>query len=183
MTLSILTPILVLSEGGGFNPMDLSAGGGTFWTWLIFLLSLPFIWTVVMKKVTVALLERDDKAVLAIAAAEEASRAAETARAEVEVRLGEAQAEALELLGEARERAEVREREIIEEAKASAERLLESAQKAIRAEKDKALMAIREEVVDLSLQAARQVLGRHVGSDDDRRLVRELIGSAKAGQA
>ncbi|MAE28476.1 MAG: F0F1 ATP synthase subunit B [Planctomycetota bacterium] len=182
MTSSLLTPLLALSEGGGFNPMDLAGGGGIFWTWLIFLLSLPFIWTVVMKKVTVALLERDDKAVLAISSAEEASRAAEAARAEVEVKLGEAQAEAAKLLGEARERAEVREREIIEEAKASAEALLENARKSIQAEQDKALNAIRAEVVDLSLNAAGAVLGRNVSADDDRRLVRELIGSGE-GQA
>ncbi|HJO27327.1 MAG TPA: F0F1 ATP synthase subunit B [Planctomycetota bacterium] len=177
MTCSTLIPFLAFSEGGGFNPMDLAGGGGIFWTWLIFLLSLPFIWTVVMKKVSVALLERDDKAVLAIAAAEQASRAAEAARAEVEVRLGEAQAEAAKLLAVARERAEVREREIIEEAKASAEGLLDSARRAIQAEQDKALSAIRAEVVELSLNAAGAVLGRNVSAEDDRRLVGELISS------
>ena len=45
----------------------------------------------------------------------------------------------------------------------------------MQAEQEKALAAIRGEVVDLSLNAASQVLGRRVDSDDDRRLVQELV--------
>ena len=46
---------------------------------------------------------------------------------------------------------------------------------------DEALAAIRAEVVELSLGAATKVLGRNVNSDDDRRLVQELVGGGGEG--
>lgn len=168
----------MLAEGGGFDPLDLHGIGGVLWTWVIFLVALPFMWKIVLGPVSRALEERDDQAVRAIQAAEKASADAEAARAEIEVKLGEARAESARMLQEARERAEARAREL--EAKAAEERTarLESALAEIRAEREKALAAIREEVVDLSMSAASQVLGRNVSSEDDRRLVAELVGGS-----
>lgn len=167
---------------GGFNPLDVSAGGGTFWTLIIFALSLGPIWIFVMGPISRTLLERDEVAAKAIASAEKASSDAEAARAEVEVKLGEARTEAAKLLAEARERAETREREIVEAAKQEAASLVESARDTIRAEQDKALSAIRKEVVDLSLHAAESVLLRSVDSEDNRRLVGELVSSSEASK-
>lgn len=163
------------SEGGGFNPLDMALGGNVLWTWVIFLVALPFIWRIVMGPVTNALEERDQHAARAIAAAEKASAEAEKARADVEIALGQAQAEAVKLMGEARQRAEVREHEIVDAAKQEAAGMVESARKAIRAEQDKAISAIRAEVVDLAMNAAGQVLERNVDHEDDRRLVSELV--------
>ena len=165
------------SEGGGFNPLDLSQGGGMLWTWIIFLAALPFIWKVVMGPITKALTERDAHAAQAIAAAERASEDAEKAKAAVESALAQAQSEAAKLLAEARARGEVRQNEIVEAAKLEATNLVESARKAIRAEQDKAVAVIRNEVVDLSLRAASKVLERNVTSEDDRRLVTELVST------
>lgn len=173
---SLFASPLVLAAEGGFDPFKLTFAGGALWTWVIFLLSLIPIWKMVMGPVTRALLERDELAKRAITQAEKASSEAEAARAEVEVRLGEARAEAQKLLTQARERAEARERELVDAAKAEAAALLENARSQIRAEQEKAVAAIRTEVVELSLSAASKVLDRNVGSDDDRRLVTELVG-------
>lgn len=176
MLLSLVTSTALLSGGeGGFNPVDFAAGGNLFWTWAIFLVSVPLIWIVVMGPVSRALEERDSKAEQAIAAAEKASREAEAARAKLEVTLGEAQAQAARVLADARTRAEARGHEIVEAAKAEAAQLVEGARKAIRTEQDKAIAAIRNEVVELSLGAASKVLERRVTSEDDRRLVHELV--------
>ena len=78
-------------------------------------------------------------------------------------------------MAEARERAEKRGADLVEAAKAEAGSLLENARKAIRAEQDKAISAIRNEVVDLTMNAASKVLERRVTSEDDRRLVAELV--------
>ncbi len=177
MFLSLLSPA---EGGGGFNPLDLAAGGNALWTIVIFVISLPIIWKVVMGPVTHALEERDDHAARAIAAAEKARTEADKARADVEVALGEAQAESAKLLGAARERAEVREKEIVDAAKQEAANMVDSARKAIRAEQDKAISAIRSEVVDLSLSAASQVIQRNVGSEDDRRLVTDLVSQSES---
>lgn len=181
--LAILTPVLglVAPAGGEFNPLDVAGGGGFLWTLVIFLVAAPFMWMVVMGPVTRALEERDGKASRAIAEAQKASSDAERARAEVEVALGEARASAAKLLAEARERAKVREGELVEAAKAEAAGLIESARRTIQAEQQKAIAAIREEVVDLSISGASKVLGRNVGSEDDRRLVADLVGQVKAG--
>jgi F-type H+-transporting ATPase subunit b len=173
--------VLALTEGGGYNPLDPGGLGGTLWTWIIFLVSLPFIWIVVMGPITRALSARDEQALEAIESAKRASQDAEKARAEVEVKLGEAQAGAAKLLSEARERAEKREHEMIELAKKEAEGLRARAAADIETAKEQALTAIRDEVVELSLSAAGQVLKRRVDSEDDRRLVTDLVNATKAG--
>ena len=164
--------------GGGFNPLGMSAPANALWTWVIFIACLPFIWKIVMGPVTKALVERDLEASEAVKLAEKASGDAERARAEVEVKLGEAQAEAAQVMAQARERAETREREIVEAAKSEATAMIATARTNIQAEQDKAIAAIRGEVVELSLNAASRVLSRRVDSDDDRRLVTELVSES-----
>lgn len=168
-------------EGGGFNPLDFTQLGIMIWTLIIFGAALFPIWKIVMGPVTRALLDRDRKAESAIAAAEEARRDTEKARAEVEAQLAQARVEAARTMEAARARAEVREREMTAEATQASEKLLERARAEIRSEQDKAVAQIRAQVVDLSLAAAGKVLERRVDSADDRRLVESLLGSAGAG--
>ncbi len=169
--------LALLSEGTAYNPMDAAGFGGVMWTWIIFLVALPLMWKIVLGPVTTALSQRDAQAFAAIESAEKAAKEAEKVRAEVEVKLGEAQASAAKMLSEARERAEKREHEIIELAKKEADSMRERAKADIDAAKDQALAAIREEVVDISLAAASQVLKRRVDAEDDRRLVAELVSA------
>ena len=173
--------MLALVAEGGFNPLDVSGSGGFIWTLVIFAVSLPLMWKVVFSKVAGSMSERDERASEAIVAAERASAEAEKARAAVEVALGEAQAESAKLLAQARERAKAREDDILENAKKEAKAMIEGAQQTIQAEQEKAISAIRAEVVELSLSAASQVLGRNVGSEDDRRLAQELVSTAEKG--
>jgi len=172
------TIAVVLSGGGGFNPLDFTHLGILFWTWIIFGVALLPIWKVVMGPVSRMLLERDEKTASAIAAAEKAKSDAEAARAAVEANLAEARAEAARTVQAAQARAEAREKEILQEAKTASERLLDRARSEIRAEQSKAVAQIRAQVVELSLAAAGKVLERKVDSADDRRLVESLVGSA-----
>ncbi|MBL8862376.1 MAG: F0F1 ATP synthase subunit B [Planctomycetes bacterium] len=176
-------PILVLAEGGGFNPLDLHGIGGFFWTIVIFALALLPIWKLVMGPVTKALEERDAQAAAGLAAAQKASADAESARAAVDSRLREAQLEAAKIVDAARGRAEVVERELKDQAGREAQALLERAKSEIQAEQAKALTAIRAQVVEVSMHAASQVLKRRVDSADDRRLVEELVAGAAGGKA
>lgn len=173
---------LLSSEGGGFNPLDLNASGGLFWTVVIFLVSLPFIWKMVMGPITKALEARDEQAASAIAAAEKASREAADANAAVQSKLREAQLEAGKLVDAARARAEVVERQLKDDAQKAATAMVERAKAEIKNEEAKALSAIRREVVDVSMNAAGQVLKRKVDGADDRRLVEELVTAAGKGE-
>ena len=172
-------PAFLFLAAGTYNPLDPGTFGQAVWTLLIFGLSIPAIWIVVMKPIVNALEARDDHAKAAIGAAEEAKAEAERVRAEVEVSLGEARAESAREMAEARERGEKRAAEIIADAEKKARDMVESAQATIRAEQDKALAAIRTEVVELSLNAAGKVVGRSVDSEDDRRLVAEVVSGVK----
>lgn len=167
---------------GGFNPIDLATGGNVFWTLVIFAVSVPLIWKLVMGPVTRALEERDERTTRAIAEAEKASKAAAEAQAKLETTLKEAQASAAKSMAEARERAEKRGADLVEAAKTEAGALLENARKAIRAEQDKAIAAIKIEVVELSLRAATKVLERNVGSEDDRRFAAQVVAGEKAAR-
>lgn len=179
ITSTLLTgPALLLSDEGGFNIFDPNTIGNFLWTLLIFLLALPVMWKMVFGPIAAALLERDGKAAEAVNAARAASDDAERARAEVEVVLGNANAEAKKLVASATSRAETRERDIVENAKKEAEAMVTGARSQIEAERDKAVATIRNEVVDLSMKAATQVVGRNVGSEDDRRLVQDIVNAS-----
>jgi F-type H+-transporting ATPase subunit b len=168
---------LLAEESETFNPLDPSFLGIALWTWIIFLIALPFIWKIVMGPVTQSMEARDQRATQAVAAAEEAKRGADQARAEVEARLAEAQAQSARLVAEATARAEARERELIDQAAKESAAMLEHARAEIRNEQNKAVAQIRKQVVDLSLAAAGQVLKRKVDASDDRRLVEELVST------
>jgi F-type H+-transporting ATPase subunit b len=166
------------AEGGGFNPLDLSQGGGLFWTVVIFAVALLPIWKIVMGPIVKALEARDERANAAVAAAAQASKDAEAARAQVEAKLAQAQTEAARMVDAARGRAEAVEKQLKDDAAKQATALLERARTEIRSEQDKALAAIRREVVDVSLSAAEKVIRRKVDSSDDKRLVEELVSAA-----
>jgi F-type H+-transporting ATPase subunit b len=175
----MLLPIaLLLEPEGGFNPLDLSQGGGLFWTVVIFAVALVPIWKMVMGPITRGMEARDEKVASAIASAEKASRDAEAARQAVEAKLKEAQVEAGKLVEAARGRAEAVERQLKEDAAKQANALIERARTEIQNEQDKALSAIRREVVDVTLSAASQVVKRKIDAADDRRLVEELVAAA-----
>lgn len=173
----VMIATLLAEENPTFNPLDPSFSGIALWTWIIFLVALPFMWKVVMGPVAKGLEDRDARAAQAITAAEEAKRGAEAARAEVEARLGEAQREAARMVDAARARAEVRERELVEQAGQESKAMIERARAEIKNEQDKAIAQIRKQVVDLSISAAGQVLKRKVDASDDRRLVEELVSA------
>lgn len=168
------------AAGGGLNPFNPTGFGGILWTWIIFLVGLPLMWKVVMGPITAALEARDEQAAEAVKAAERAREETARAKAEVDSKVAQARAESARLIADARERALAVEKQIVDEATLKAQRATEAAQTAIAAEREKAIAAIRDEVVELSMNGARAVLGRNVGGDDDRRLVSDMVGKLKA---
>jgi F-type H+-transporting ATPase subunit b len=170
----MIASLIPVASEGGFNPLDVQ--GGTFiWTLVIFAIALPFMWKFVFGPITAALYARDVQASEAALAAEKAREEAAKSAAKVEVALGDAQAEAARHLATARERAEARENDIVDKAKREATAMIDSARTQIQAEQEKALATIRAEVVELSLSAASKIIGRRVDSEDDRRLVTDLV--------
>jgi F-type H+-transporting ATPase subunit b len=171
----LLLAIGSLASDQGFNPLDPHLGGNAFWTWVIFLLSLPLMWKVVFGPIAKALIDRDQRAEDAIAKAEQARVAAEKAKADTIAELDRARAETTKLVAEARERSERQAREMMDQAKAEAQRALDKARDEIDAEKARALTEIRQEAVELSIFAARQILKRDMDDETHRRFVGDLL--------
>jgi F-type H+-transporting ATPase subunit b len=167
-------------HGAGFDPFEF-AWGSTFWTWAIFLLSLPFMWKFVFGPITRALADRDQRVVDAANAAEQAKadavKAVDAARAERE----HARAEARQMIQEATSRAERQGHEALRAAQAEAERQLEQVRSEIDAQKHKALLEIREEVVRLAIASAEKILKEKLDASTHERLVGEFLGSVESG--
>lgn len=177
--LTYMTPLL--AEGGGFDPLQFQFGN-TFWTWVIFVISLPLMWKVVFKPITTALYERDQKAESAIAAAEEAKRAAEAARAETESKLEEAKAESQRQIREARERAQAQAKELLEQARREADADRQKAIADIDAERRRAIADIRDLAVDVSLDAASRLIKRDMTGDDQKTFVQGFLKDVESLQ-
>ncbi|MDP6929858.1 MAG: F0F1 ATP synthase subunit B [Planctomycetota bacterium] len=164
-----------LVEGGGFNPFEF-ATGATFWTWAIFLLSLPLMWKVVFGPITRGLAARDQQVVDAAASAEKARNEAEEAAAAARAELDKARADGRQRIQDAINRAEKQAQEAQREAKAEIERERLKASDEIEAAKQRALLEIRKEVVELTISSASRVLQKDLDADDHRRMVQGLLG-------
>ena len=167
-----------LQDNEKFRLFDDFAFGATFWTLVIFGLSLPLMIKFVFGPIVRNLDARDKRVEQAAVAAEEARKAAETAVARAESEREEARAEARKMVQDAQTRAERQAQEAVAVAKAEADRQVDQARQEIEAAKRRALMEIRQEVVDLSLAAAGKILRRDVDDDAHRALVSDFLGPA-----
>ena len=165
---------VLAEEGKQFNPFEW-APGATFWTWVIFLASLPVMWKFVFGPITHALAARDQAVVDAAAAADEARKRAEEAVAQAQAEREEARAEARRMVQEATARAERQAQEAQKAARAEAERQLEKAREEIEAEKRKALLEIRNEVVELAIHSTGRLLRADVDDDAHRSMVASFL--------
>ena len=171
----------MMAEGGGFNPLEISFGQ-YFWTWVIFLVSLPLMWKVVFKPISQALENRDRQAEDAIKSSVEAQRAAEAARKEIEERLEQTRLETQAQLKEARERAEKQANDLLAKARAEAEADRSRAIAEIDAERRRAVAEIRDLAVDVSLDAAGKLMKREMKGDDQKAFVSDFISKADASR-
>lgn len=105
----------------------------------------------------------------------EAKAEAETARAEYEKRLANAESEAEELLFRATKRANERSEEITAEARDEADAMRRRAAEEIAQEKKKAINDIKDDISEISLEIAEQIVGREIREDDHRRLLDSFI--------
>ncbi|MGH7150021.1 MAG: F0F1 ATP synthase subunit B [Planctomycetota bacterium] len=180
----MLRPILLAcalplrSEGGEFNPVNPATWPNLVWTWVIFLAALPLMWKFVFGPIVRALEARDERGRKAVADAEAARDEAKKAEAAVRTRLSEAAGEVAAILARGREQAERQGKELLDKAEADALRRKERALAEIEAARARALEEIRGEVVDLSLLAASEVIGRSLEGPDQRRLVADAIERA-----
>ena len=86
---------------------------------------------------------------------------------------------AADIVAEAKASAEVERNKILEQAALDAEKMKKDAENDIARMEVEAQEAIRKEIVDLALDASKELLGREVTSKDNTRLLEEFIEDIK----
>jgi F-type H+-transporting ATPase subunit b len=151
-----------------------------FWQMLISLANLLILFLILkhflFRPVQRILARRGEEVAQIYTDAETAKSEAESARAEYSARLEGADAEAEEILRRAGARANERSEEIIAEARAEADVLRRRAAEEIAQEKKNAINEIKDDISDLSLEIAEQIVAREVRPEDHRALVDRFIG-------
>src|ERR687898_1248827 len=172
----MLVVALIQQEHAARGPLDVEPGL-MIWTVLVFIILLAilrkFAWPALLGAV-----EARERALEEQLAEAERNRA-EAARllAEHEKLIAEGRASAHALLAEARAAAEKERALAMEKTRQEQEELLERARRDIAAERDRAVADLRREAVDLSLAAASKLMGERLGSESDRKLVTDYLGT------
>ena len=109
---------------------------------------------------------------------EDSQGAAKALREEYERQLSEARETAGEIIQSANHKATLRSEEILNEAQTKAGEMLKKADAQIAKERQKAMNEMKDDISDLALTAARQILGREINSADHERLIEEFIENA-----
>ncbi len=167
------------AEEGAAGPLTVE-GGLMFWTIVVFVLLLlilrKFAWPQVLGAVEAReqMLERQ--------IAETERNRAESARILEEQKrlLAEARTSAHAIVAEAKGLADKERAVVIEKTKQEQDELLQRARREIQGERDRAVVELRREAVDLSLAAASKLIGERLGSDADRQLVLNYLGTLES---
>lgn len=165
---------LLLSGGNGLGSLLEVGASGLFWTPLIFLLSLPFMWKFVFGPITGALEERESSSRNAAAAAEAAREETERLKAAIQDDLEAARREAAKQVADAKARAADREKELMAAAKEEAEKERSRAKAEIEQSLNNAREVLRREAVELGVGVAERVIHREFSDADQTRLVEEF---------
>ncbi len=174
---------VILGAGGGEEKYGLVLPvqwETMIWAWVIFALLFLVLRKLAWKPLLAAVEAREKRIADSLAKAEEVARASAEIARKQEAALAEAHAKAKAVLDEARVHAEEFRKRELEKARQESEGFLERAKKEIALEENRARDALRREVVDLTVQAASQVLGRAVTGADDRRLADQAVSEIVA---
>lgn len=165
---------LLLAGGEGLGTLLDVRSGAFFWTVLIFVVSLPFMWKFVFGPITRALEERESASRNAAAAAEAAREETERLKAAIQDDLDTARREAAKQVADAKARASEREKELMAAAKEEAEKERARAKAEIDQALNSARELLRKEAVELGVGVAERVIRREFSEADQSRLVEDF---------
>lgn len=150
------------------------------WTLVLFLVTFWILAKIAWPMLTKKMEEREVRISEGLRKAEEAeARAQELADRQEEI-LNEARVEAKQLIADSRAAAETQRQSLIEAAQVDIAAERERAKREIDLERARAIDELKKTTVDLTLEASTELLGRELGDDDHRRMVRGLIDELAA---
>lgn len=148
--------------------------------WLIsqiinFTLLLVILRAVLYRPILNMLEERKKRIQESLEEAERVKKEATAQEADFQKRLEEERRRAREAMAQASQAAERAKEEILAQAREEAQRILEQARGQIEYERRQALSQIKDQVAELSILAARQVLGRSLDGKVHREIIAEFL--------
>ena len=169
---------VILGAGGGEEKYGLVLPvqwETMIWAWVIFGLLFVILRKLAWKPLLAAVEAREKRIADSLTRAEELQKASAEIARKQEAAMAEAHAKAKAVLDEARVHAEDFRKRELDRVRQESEGFLDRAKKEIALEESRVRDALRRDVVDLTIQAATQVLGRSVTGADDRRLADEAV--------
>ncbi len=144
-------------------------------TWINLLILSAILRKLLLKPVKNILDQREQEVEELYSSAETAKQEAERYRDQYMTKMAEAGKDAAELLHHAEQTAQKKESAILSEAREKAGRMLRDGQEAARLEQEKQRRKNREQMADLAVLAAEQILHRELNEKDYEALVLKTI--------
>jgi F-type H+-transporting ATPase subunit b len=148
--------------------------GLAIWTWIIFGVLFFLLWKYAFPPLIRSIRDREESIARSVDnAARIERRLAEIEQEHAEM-VKKARAEADEILRQTREEAEAVRQRLLEKAESEARDVLERVRGEITEQRATAVEGLRQEVAGLVLEASEKLIGRSLGSRDDREWAEEL---------
>jgi F-type H+-transporting ATPase subunit b len=154
--------------------------GTSFWTLVIFFTLLFVLTKWAFPPILGYAQAREDRIQKALDDARKAREEARLALEEQRRELAQARDESLKIIAQGKQDAETLRQELLTRAQAEQRELVERAKRDIEREREQAVESVRREAVEIAMAAASHLLHRRVDAEEDRRLVREFLGSTEA---
>lgn len=145
------------------------------WTTINFLILLWALHKFLYKPLIGAIATREREIEGAIKKAREDREEAERLRKDFESQIANAQREANEIIAKATKAATTAKEQIESETRAKTAEMLENAQKTIEREKMKAVAELREEVASLAVAVAGKVIEKNLDNAEQKRLAERFV--------
>jgi F-type H+-transporting ATPase subunit b len=154
--------------------------GLIIWTIITFCLVLIILKKFAWGPLLEALDTREEGIKDALERADRAKEEAQEALQENQKLLDTARSEARQIVQDARGAADKVGQDIVDKAQEKSQQLEEQARRTIENEKQAALTALRQEVADLAVQAAGSIIDANLDTEQNRKLVDDLINKIPA---
>lgn len=149
--------------------------GTIFWTVLTFVLLILILKRLAWKPILKVLDDRENRIKSSLYQAEQDKKEAEIFLEEQRRLVEKAKKESVRIINESKETAENARKELLEQSRLEAERLLVRAKQEIELSKDSAIAEVKNYAVEISLLAAKKVVGETVQKEQQELLIKQYL--------
>ena len=155
-------------------------------TWLMILINIFILYLILKKyfweKIKAFMDDRSNAIKDAIDGAEAMNKRADAKMANYSKRIANIEEEGRVIIKDARQQADAQAAQIIADARAQAAEIIEKAERTIELERTKAMDDMRQEIANLSLMVAEQIVEKEVEKTGQDAIVDEVINNARSTQ-